>query len=184
MFRPVAVLIAVLAAGPAPAMTTDGTLITNVAAASYWSADGAKYVLSYNTTANVLVVSPVINLVKRASPTMQCSGGTVTFCIYAINSSAFSSAFNVVVEDWLPLDSVYQNGMSFIIGSRTVWNPQAVTITPGFSFYTVGPGWRTWYTPIDADGDPDALGQYYIKWAISAIGPGKSVMLCYKALVL
>jgi len=187
MTRNAAIIIALLAvamAGRAQAMTSDGVLITNMASASYWSADGAKYSPTYGVTANVLVSNPAISLTKSASPSMQCSGGTVTFCIYAINTSAISSSFNIVVEDWLPIDSVYQNGMSFIIGSRTVWNPQAVTITPGFSWYVVGPGWRTWYPPTDADGDPDLIGQYYIRWAISTIGPGKSVMLCYKASVL
>jgi len=189
MRKSVAILALVAAAGRAFALApTDGTLITNLATASYWSADGARYQPTYGATANVIVSNPAIALYKTSSPSMQCSGGTVTFCIYAVNTSAMASSFNIVVEDWLPIDNVFQNGLAFIIGSRTTWNPQAVTITPGFSWYVAGPGWRTWYTPVDADGDPDlnggVMGQYYIRWAISTIGPGRSVMLCYKASVL
>jgi len=184
MTKPVAILIALMAAGRSMASTSDGTLITNLATASYWSADGMKYQPTYGATATVIVANPAIQLYKTSTPSMQCSGGTVTFCIWAVNTSAMASSFNIIVEDWLPIDNVFANGLAFIIGSRTNWNPQAATITPGFSWYVAGPGWRTWYTPVDPDGDPDAIGQYYIRWAISTIGPGRSVMLCYKASVL
>jgi len=187
MFRRAAILVLVLAAaGRASAMTSEGTLITNMATASYWSPDGVKYSVTFGTSGYVLVSNPAIMLYKTAAPTMQCSGGTVTFCIYAVNSSTISSSFNVIVEDWLPLDSTWQNGMEFLIGSRTSWQSagNGATITPGFQWYAVGPGWRSWYLGTDPDGDPDSLGQYYIKWFINLIGPGKSVMVCYRATVL
>lgn len=168
-------------------MVTEGTLLTNIATASFWAADqpgiGSVMRTTFSVTAFVYVVNPMLQLRKLSSPTMQCSGGTVTFCIYVVNMAQFSSAFNVVVEDIMPGDNGAGNmGFAYVNGGQTYWNPQSptATITPGYRWWAVTPVSDTW------GGEPSAwvTGIYYIRWAINVIGPGRSLMVCFKATIL
>src|SRR5688500_17248493 len=70
-----------MAPGSAAAATADGTLITNVACATFSAnpAGTAGYAVSYCATATVLIRNPCIALQKIANPTVQASGGDVTF---------------------------------------------------------------------------------------------------------
>jgi len=168
---------------PAGAMVVEGTLLTNIASASFRAADNPVMQLtSFGVTATVLVMNPSIHLRKTSTPTMQCSGGTVVFCLYVINTSAMSSAFNVVVEDMMPGDAAGM-GLAFV-GGRTEWNPQAATVVYGYRTPEVVP--KTLWPPTDADGNPDlgVVGPYYIRWAISLVGPNRSMMVCFQATVL
>ena len=188
-----AVILALLlaVAGRADAMTSEGTLITNLSTASYWSMDGSKYRLTYSSTANVLVMNPMVHLKKVASPSMQCSGGTVTFCIYVINTSLMSSAFNVTVEDIMP--GFGTDGFAYLIptavfGSRGEWNPQGATIVYGYRPTNFGA--NNWWVGTfagdpEGDGEPAAgtAGPYYIRWNISVVGPNRSMMVCFRATV-
>ena len=191
MLKRVAILIAVMVAGRAGAMTSEGTLITNVASASYWSADGAKFAPTYGSTANVLVMNPTVHLRKVSSPSMQCSGGTVTFCIYVVNVSAMSSAFNVTVEDIMPGDGTGTAGFAYVdvvaSTARTEWNPQGATVIYGYRPTNFGANnvWVGTAGDPELDGEPadGTAGPYYIRWNINVLGPNRSMMVCFKATV-
>lgn len=167
-----------LAGGGAEAMVSEGTLLTNQATASFRAADNwVMRALTGCVTANVIVFNPGLALRKTSAPTMQCSGGTVTFCIYAINTSAGTSAFNVIIEDMMPGNGSGV-GMAFV-GGRTEWNPIGATVTYGYRTPDVFP-LLFW----GSDPTLGSVGPYYIRWAIDVIGPGKSMMVCFKATVL
>jgi hypothetical protein len=183
----IAAIVLGLAAKPAQATVSDGTLLTNIACASFRAADNpVMQAVSWCATVNVIVFNPAIAMRKISTPTMQCSAGTVTFCIYVVNTSAMSSAFNVIVEDIMPGDGAGM-GLAYLAGQRTEWNPQAVPIVYGYRN-----GWGVPVIPIwagfaaDPDGEPadGMVGTYYIRWGISVIGPNRSMMVCFKATVL
>lgn len=188
MAKITALLAALALSGAAQAMTSEGTLITNVATASYWSSDGAKFAPTYGVTATVLVMNPSVHLRKVASPSMQCSGGTVTFCIYVINVSAMSSSFNITIEDVLPGDGTGNAGFAYLYpGGRSEWNPQAATVTYGYRGTNFGANnnWPGYVSDPELDGEPanGTSGPYYIRWNISVLGPARSMMVCFKATV-
>lgn len=173
--------MAAMMARPAVAATADGVLITNVACATYGSvAAGCDFTATYCVTATVLVVNPNIQISKSASPSIECSGSTVTFCIWVANASAYTSAFNVHVEDIIPGTS----GVMAYVQGQSNW----ITGTAGAAL-TVGYGGRPpfnafftqyWGTEMSAG----QTGPYAIRWVLSVIGPGKSAMLCWKASIL
>jgi len=187
-----AAVLAVAVSGRAGAMTSEGTLITNVAAASFWAADGNKFIVTYGGSSNVLVMNPTVQLRKVSTPSMQCSGGTVTFCIYVINVSAMSSAFNITIEDIMPGNGA---GMGFAFLDRTTapfterteWNPQGATVVYGYRPTNIGA--NNWW--VGTAGDPELDGEpadgtpgpYYIRWNVSLLGPNRSMMVCFKASV-
>lgn len=182
----VAGLVLAVAGSRAWGATAEGTLLTNVACATYGSGAGAGYAVSFCTTATVLVVNPSVGVQKTASPTVACSGSTVTFCIWATNTSAMTSAFNVTVSDRMP------DVFGYVLGGQSTWvaGTAGAAVTPGFSNAVGLPQIYCWPTTVNpmcnASGEPlnGQGGPYYIRWAITVIGPGKSAMACFKAVVL
>jgi hypothetical protein len=192
MFRFIIVAALVAAffpAGRARAATAEGALLTNVATATFWSLQGTPLLPEWNGTAYVLVVAPSIQVSKTADPWIECPGATVTFCIYAVNESLYTSAFNVILNDRLPDLFAYVSGQD-----RWAGNTSGATITPGYR----GPGGfdvYCWPGVIHAscpDGAPSSgepndgqIGpNYNVRWAISVIGPGQSAMACFKVRIL
>jgi len=184
-----AVLTGLMSAGRVMAATSEGALLTNVATATFWSLQGTAHVPEWNGTAYVLVVSPSVQVRKTAVPWIECPGATITFCIYAVNESAYTSAFNVILNDRLPDLFAYIAGQD-----RWAGNTAGATIIPGYR----GPGAfdvYCWPGVIHAS-CPDAapsLGEpldgqigpnYNVRWAIDVIGPGQSAMVCFKARIL
>jgi len=166
----------------ARATTSDGTLITNVATATFGSVGSltapwanAWYEISYAATQTVLVATPNVQLQKTSQPSIECSGGTITFCIWAVNTSSLTSAFNVYLQD------KYPPLVSYVVG-QTMW--------PGL---TAGSAiWNNWCTTTPTltrnPGEPpaglDAVnGAYYLRWQITMLGPGKSALICYRAML-
>jgi len=156
----------------------DGTLITNVACATYGTVGGpmsCELSATYCVTATVLVANPNIQVSKTASPTADCSGATVTFCIWVSNVSAMCSAFNVEVEDRISTSIAYVVGQAnWVLGTA------GATLTLGYG-NTFGAG--TYYWNV---GEPVAgqTATYAVRWIVSMIGPGKSAMLCWKGQIL
>ncbi|MEK7766131.1 MAG: hypothetical protein AAB368_07820 [bacterium] len=209
MKRAAALLIVLVAAGlarEASAATADGTLITNVATATYAGTVapgstaflGGGWSVSYGVTAWVLVSSPNIQLQKTSSPTVACSGGTVTYCIYAVNTSLTTSAFNVVLWDQMNLPT--QNDFSYL-GNQTSWNTTnpAAVLTKGYSM-RVDPGCGTncsgpfpyaggncciyHWTTEPALYTGSATGQQiWMQWVWDKIGPGRSAAVCFQVQV-
>ena len=163
-------LIAMLAAsGPAWGMTTDGTMITNVATSTYSTTSGMGWVVSYSVTALAWVANPCMSLQKTATPASQASGNSVTYTIWVINCSCTSSAFNVTVTDRLPDNAGFG-------ASGVDWN---------------GGSGGTWYRTYSSDGvawvGAASAGQtapFYLRFALNLLGPCKSAMEAYSVTVL
>ena len=168
----------------ASATTADGTLITNVACATFgtvatagWPGSGQTLEVSYCATQTVLVATPSIALQKTASPSIECSGGTVTFCIWAVNTSSLTSAFDVVLVDRLPDNVAYLTG-------QTLWGTGTAggTIVNGYGAGGALPTYTWGVEP--ANGGVQSGSLYYLRWVVNMIGPLKSAMVCYRVQIL
>lgn len=156
----------------ASAATTDGTLITNVACGTFLSSAGMGFAISYCCTATVLVSNPCVALQKRATPTVQSSGGTVTFELIAINCSNSSSAFNIMVTDRLP------DNMAYVTSANPAW--YSGTGGPINSAFRSADN-------VSWSGGWPVLGQvtpYWLRWQLEFLGPGKSGGITFLATVL
>jgi hypothetical protein len=158
----------------ASAMTADGTLVTNVACATYMSASGAGFAVSYCVTTTFGITNPCIALQKVASPTAQASGGLVTYTIWVVNcqASCTGSAFNINVTDRLP-DNVMAGAPALV----TYWNGNS----GGNWSVASGSNNTTW-----ASGAPVA-GQnvpYYLRFVLDQLGPCKSAYSSFTVSVL
>lgn len=176
-------LILAVTAGPARAGTSEGTLITNVAVATYAASDFTPYTVSFSSTATVLVANPSLSISKVANPTIECAGGTITFCIYVKNNSAYTSAFNVYVTDKIPTNISYVAGQSWWAGSSA-----GATILFGYGHVGI-PDTFMWNS---GGANPDSFlngftsnDSYSLRWIISPLGPnGRSAMVCWKGVIL
>ena len=177
VFATMGLLVLVGAAPGAQAATTDGTLITNVACGSFQSSSGMQFWVSYCATATVIVSNPCVSLVKRATPTVQSSGGTVTFELLAINCSCSNSSFNIIITDRLPDNMAYVGATTPFYtwyGAGGVPNP---TWYQGGSLAYAGP-----YGPnLPGVGQP---APYYLRFSLDFIGPCRSAGVAFIATVL
>ena len=165
--------IAVLAAAgwlgagsAARAATADGTLITNVACATF-SSLGVPFAVSYCATAYAIVQNPCVALQKVANPTVQATGGTVTFTLWAVNCSASVSAFNVTVTDRLPDNVTYSGNELYWKGS----NPGNTALFPANSTNNIA--WVAGSATL-GQGAP-----FYLRWQQFLLGPGTSSMVTF-----
>lgn len=159
-----------LGRGALAASATDGTLITNVASASYQSAAGLQFWVTYNATQWVLVSNPCVALTKRATPTQQSSGGVVTFELCVINCSSSASSFNINVYDRLP------DWMGTI--EATV-----------FSQWPASPVWTPWNNSAYAGAYNAGLpasqaAPWYLRFNLTMLGIGQSSCMTWRASVL
>jgi uncharacterized repeat protein (TIGR01451 family) len=154
-------------AGRAAAGTTDGTLITNIAAGTFSGASGVGFRVSYQVTAWVYVQNPAVWIWKTASPTLQAPGGDVVFTACVKNQNAMVSAFNVTVTDALPV---------------------------GFEFRAAGNTWPAGWVITNANGLAGpwaagwpAVGQepaWFLRWTMPVVGPSASGCVEFTARVL
>lgn len=153
-------------------MTSDGALITNVACATFMSPGGQGFSVSYCASQYVLVANPCLSLQKLAAPTLQSSGGTVTFTLWTVNCSCSNSAFNITVTDRLPDNMNYTTGATL-----SNWNGGSLgTWTASWSSSNAAGSWTT--------GQP--LGQgapYYLRYALDQLGPCKSAYVQFMTTV-
>lgn len=164
--------LSLAAAGRVSAMSADGALVTNVVTATYngmgyvVGQPGSTYAVSYYASAYVLVSCPVIYVQKVATPTVQVTGGTVTFQLWVVNNSLGASAFNVSLVDALPV------GMGYVAPSFSGWDPS-------------GTWYRSWGSapggPWTANAEPPngQLAPAYLEWTANIVGPGKSALVTY-----
>ena len=167
-----------LASGRVHAATVDGGLLTNTVSAVVDSYVGVPSgTVSYSATALVMVCTPTIEMVKRASMTVQGAGGTVTFCIWAVNASAFTSAFNVVLEDLIP------SNFSYVKGGQDLWPSSLVTM--GYAqLHPTGSCCAYTWNDDPPDGQTTLMGPVWLKWAVSELGPNQSALMCFKMRLL
>ena len=152
------------------AATTDGTLITNVACGTFQSASGIGFAISYCCTATVIVSNPCVSLQKSATPTLQSSGGYVTFQLIAKECGCTTSAFNIMVTDRLP-----DNMALMSVASTNVmnWGGGTAPIHSLFSS-TNNVNWNANW--------PGTLGQlppFWLWWQLEYLGPCKSSSISF-----
>jgi len=169
----ISVSLLALASGRAAASTSDGSLITNIASATYQVVSGgavvvAGYNVSYAATRTVLIQDPCLLLQKTATPTQQSPGALVTFSICIVNCSLTGSAFGVTITDRLPTN------MGYSTPSYASWG--------GLWVNSSSPDQVTWTA-----GEPP-VGQnapFYMRWVLPGVlGIGRSACISYQASVL
>jgi uncharacterized repeat protein (TIGR01451 family) len=167
------VMVCLLGAGRVLATTADGTMITNVATATFATPSLAgPYAVSYNASAYVMVQNPCIGIRKDPNVTTQSAGGTVTYTLWVVNCSPVTSAFNITVTDKLPDNVTFdsQRG-NWNGGSGGTWVPS-----------TSPNGSAPW-----ANGAYPPVGQttpFYMRFVLDQLGPTKSAMIAYSVVVL
>lgn len=166
-------LACLLAAGQAKAMTAWGTIITNVATITMTSGfpDFVAYEMPYSMTCRVMVGIPgCMTGNKTVSPTVQEPGGTLTYTIWAVNCSAWTSAFNITLTDQL-------QGSIGMDGPVANW-PGA---SGGLWYISSGSNNVTWAAnyPAAGQGTP-----YYLRFVLDQLGPAKSGFVQYTVRVL
>jgi len=165
----------VVAARSAPAATTDGTLITNVACGTFQSSSGMGFAISYCCTANVIVSNPCVALQKRATPTVQSSGGTVTFELVAINCSCSASAMNIYITDRLPDNMAYVGGTS----ANYAWYGGTGGLpTPSYYKSTDNLSWSVNWPAVGT------VNPMWLRWQLDFLGPCRSAAIGFIATVL
>jgi len=164
-----------MVSGRSFAATADGALITNVACATFSSnqAGTQGFAVSYCATATVLIQNPCVALQKIANPTVQASGGAVTFTLWVVNCSATSSAWNVTVTDRLPDNTEYSNP-SFVswagLVTPGVWTPSYAS--------TLAAAWANG-SPGDGQDAP-----YYLRFTLDVLGPSRSAFARFSVDIL
>jgi len=158
-----------LAAGSARGTMVEGACITNSASATY-QFGGLGKSISYSATTCVCVRTPSVMLSKLSSPSLQASGGTVTFCVSFSNKSAYMSAVNFVITDVIPANMAFAGwGDAWYV----FWD-SLPTVTQAYSLNGV-----VWVT-----GGSPALGvTATLRWVIPALGMSQSGVACYLATV-
>jgi uncharacterized repeat protein (TIGR01451 family) len=147
----------------------EGACITNSASATYQFLGTAKSI-SYNATTCVCIGTPSVMLRKLASPSLQASGGIVTFCVSFSNKSVYMSAINFVITDVIPANMSFAGwGDAWYIDDAAPVVTQAYTLNAGVV-------WTTGGSPVV--GTTAAL-----RWIIPALGTGRSGVACYLATV-
>ena len=110
---------------------------------------------------------------RYANPTVQASGGAVTFTLWVVNCSPTSSAWNILVTDRLP-DNTYYDPGTFVSwpGNATpgVWDP---------SYSSNNTTWSGVGQPALPQGAP-----YYLRYTLNILGPGKSAFASFQVVIL
>lgn len=173
------------------AMTAVGSVLTNLASATFSSLPQPGVAFPYTWTeiddndvdTGVLGTShhvhvlepPMIGLVKMASPTLVSPGETVEYTICAENLSPTLSAFNIIIRDWLPDNTGYEQ----IPDPPSNWS----------WVLTAGSAWSRSHSGTGAEpytgGEPGA-GQtptYYLKWRLDMLGPSDSACVTFRVTI-
>lgn len=156
--------------GAAMGMTTDGTMITNVASSTYGTTSGIGFNVTYSVTALTWVANPCLQLQKTGMPVSQASGNLVTYTIWVVNCSCTGSAFNLSITDRLP------DNVGFGAGG-SAWNGGS----GGTWFPANGSDNVTWGAGLPGAGQ---VAPYYLRFSLNLLGPCKSAMESYTVTVL
>lgn len=169
----VAAVLVLGATREALAATADCAQITNFASATFQTTaqvgSFGSTLITYAVTANVMAASPDMSIGKVATPTIQGSGGIVTFCIRFQNTSYCASAFNVTLVDRTP------DGMNYVGSSMSTW-PPAVSWNPEYALPASPNTWNS--------GQPTGVALYYLRWWAPILNPRQSGVVCFNVSVL
>jgi hypothetical protein len=172
----------------AGATTVDGTMVTNVACATYNSISGIRYNVSYCATATFMVISPCVDMWKwvddgaawhewpaAGSGTwipMQASGCDVTYAIGIWECSDWTSSFNFTITDQVPINSAFATDVDEFNGNM------GVNWTHSFN-YNGAPPWNNG-TPNGGQGGP-----LYLRWVLRGpFGLDRSAYVRYAVRIL
>jgi uncharacterized repeat protein (TIGR01451 family) len=181
----VSVLAAALMLGAAAPQTAHaaaaacGQIILNTATVTLWSGpiDQIGYALTYNASAQVRVICPVVLIDKRADRAVASAGSTVTFSIWIDNQyvTTDGSVWNVTITDRLPYGMALDNpGMN--IGN---WNVGALANTDvAWATSPAGP-WTLWSTPPALW----TVSPLWLRWRVPRLGPSTSGCVTYRATI-
>ncbi len=172
--RVAAMAAAFMGSGQAIAATADCSQITNFASATYQNSSLDGYIVSYAVTARVQAATPGVITGKTATPTIQGSGGQVTFCITFQNLSYCASAFNVMIHDRVPDGMNYNSG--FALAS---WTSSGGVPSPYWNLNGT-PTWNAGTPTPPANGS----ATYYLRWVFDQLDPRESGVVCFQASVL
>lgn len=155
----------------ARAVSTRGTMITNISSATFNTADGLPFMVTYSATALVRVAAPHIRVRKSATPSQQVPGGCVTFVLWLKNLDSMMTAYNVTMFDQLPDNMLYNDAYSsWNGGSGGTWfvNASATGVAPYPS------------------GEPPVgqVAPYYMQWMLTQLGPRKSAYVQFSVCIL
>ena len=109
----------------------------------------------------------------------------MTFCIWVVNTSPYTSAFNVVLRDVL-----YNELLAYVSG-QSIWagSTSGASICVGRGRDNAGTEVFDWTcggaSPCACEPPDGQTYPYYLRWAINVIGPaGKSALICFKMRIL
>ena len=162
--------VGMLATASAWGATADGVMITNTVCATFGSAGGVGFQVSYCATRPVQVQNPCISLLKTTTPTAVAAGGTMTYTLWVVNCSATASAFNVNVTDRMPENvamDLFRGGWPGI--SAGTWSQSS------------GSNGTTWAGGVPAAGQTTP---YFLRFSLDLLGPNRSAMQTYSVTVL
>lgn len=153
------------------ATTVRGTLVTNFVSATFGSATGGSFAVSYAATASFYVEAPLLWFWKMADPWAQMPGGCVEFTLWVWNYSTVMTSYNITINDMLPGNMIYEN--------------------PSFSSWNGGTA-GTWYASYSANGVAYSGGEpndgqgapYYMKWVLTQLGVYQSAYVKFTACIL
>jgi uncharacterized repeat protein (TIGR01451 family) len=169
--RVLVAVIGVLVSARGGAMTTDGTVLTNIACATMSSVLGAPASVLYCATDNELIVeNPNIRIMKTCNPTTEASGGTITCTMCVENTNGFMDAYNVKIVDKIPVNMGW-------VGTR----PNALDWGGPWTYWSSTDG-STWVA-----GDPPAgqVTPYYVRWMrAGGLSLGKSGCVTFTLTIL
>jgi uncharacterized repeat protein (TIGR01451 family) len=166
------ILVGLVMPRAASATTADGTLITNVATATFATASLNGFGVSYGASAYVIVANPCVAIMKVPDVTTQSAGSKVTYTLWIANCSPTSSAFNITITDKLPDNVSYDAARgSWNGGSGGTWT-SSESVNGSVGSYVTG-------TPTAGQTTP-----YYLRYVLDLLGPAKSAMLAYSVVIL
>ena len=166
------------------AMTADGTMVTNIASATFGSVSAVSYEVSYCSTSTFIVVSPCVAMWKEVTPDpsgvwlenpvgsgdwwpVQSSGCTVTYLVGIWDCNDWSSAFNVTLTDKLPDNTAFVTNIDDFNGGTPygwIYSYKAAAWNNGnMPFGQTGPAYLRWVLRVFGLGWRSAYVRYAVK---------------------
>jgi len=172
-------LFGVSVPAPVQAGAACGSIILNTATVTLWSGpiDQIGFALTYNASAQVTVICPVVLPWKYADRAVASAGSTVTFwvCVNNMYMDVDGSVWNVTMTDRLP----YGMGLDVAGMGSANWGVGALVATDmAWSASPAGP-WTLWSTPPPAG----QAAPLWLRWRVPRVGPLTSGCVSYRATI-
>lgn len=132
---------------------------------------------TYSSTAEVLVVCPLVGLTKDGPWREASSGTTFAFTVCLVNETS-DSVWNVTMTDAVPQNMVFR-GWPYNVwsGGNYQTSSSVPTLSQTYSASLAGP----WTAGTPADGQDAPL---YLRWVVSLVAPSRSACVTYSVQIL